>query len=644
MRADVLFPTMPLATLKNASLAYGHWPLLHQVELVLEAGERVALIGRNGTGKSTLLRVLAGAVPLDDGEAWRAPGGRVALVPQEPVFEPGWQVFDAVAAGLGELGEGLSAYRHASQALATGGGREAEEELQRLHALLDHRQGWALDQHITAVLDRFGLQGEDSVDRLSGGWKKRVALARALVDAPDLLLLDEPTNHLDLAAIEWLEALLRSHAGSVVCVTHDRRFLDAIATRVIELDRARLRSYPGSFGAYQQRKARELADEAVVTAKADRLLEKEEAWIRQGVEARRTRAAARIRRLECLREERLARRARLGEVRLAVDEGERSGQLVAEMEGVEKAFGERIVIRGFSTRIMRGDRVGLIGPNGIGKTTFLKLLLGETEPDRGIVHRGTNLQVAHFDQLRERLDPDATLADTINPGAEYIEIGTQRKHVISYLGDFLFAPERARSPVRSLSGGERARLLLARLFSRPTNVLVLDEPTNDLDIETLELLEDLLRDYRGTIFLVSHDRAFLDNVVTQVIAFEGQGILREYPGGYSDWAEFQRRRAPTVLESLPATRVTKEPRPAARPALAAKRRLSSWETRELEALPGRIDAMEGEIQALQERIADPNLYRAGGDELAAIRARLAASESALAQLFARWEELESRRA
>jgi len=633
---------MPLATLRRASLAFGHWPLLQETDLVLEPGERVALIGRNGSGKSSLLKVLAGLAALDDGEAWRAPGLRVAYVAQEPAFDPAARVFDAVAEGLGELGRTLAAYHHASHAVAEGAGAAAEQELHRLHVALDAAQGWATDQRINAILSRFGLDPEARIETLSGGWKKRVALARALVDAPDLLLLDEPTNHLDLASIEWVEGLLRAHGGAVVVVTHDRRFLDAVATRVVELDRGVLRSYPGRFAQYQERKARELADEAIVNAKADRLLLQEEAWIRQGVEARRTRAVARIKRLERLREERAARRERLGTVRLAVDAGARSGQLVAELESVSKGYDGRSLIRDFSTRLLRGDRVGLIGPNGIGKTTLLKLILGELAPDAGTVRRGTNLAVAYFDQMREHLDPDATLADTINPGADYVEIGTQRKHVISYLGDFLFAPERARSPVRSLSGGERNRLLLARLFSRPANVLVLDEPTNDLDIETLELLEDLLRDYSGTIFLVSHDRAFLDNVVTQVIAFEGEGVLREYPGGYSDWADFQARRAATAPAALaaPKPKAQRAPEGGASP---ARKRLSAWELQELEALPGRIDDLEKAVAALQRRIGDPALYREGGDAARVLQTEIASKEADLAGLLERWEALEARR-
>ncbi len=471
-----------------------------------------------------------------------APHTRVALVPQEPVLDAASTVYDAVALGLGAEGRTLADYHHATALLADDNHDPHRlEQVGALHAKLDASDGWALGNRIDTVLSRLALPADAVIGSLSGGWKKRVALAQALAAEPDLLLLDEPTNHLDLGAIAWLEAFLQGFPGAVVCVTHDRRFLDAVATRIAELDRGRLSSYPGNFEAYRGRKEQELADEAASAARFDKLLAQEEAWIRKGVEARRTRNEGRVRRLEQLRGERAARRDRIGQVGLRLDAGARSGQMVAELTGVTKAYGGNVLIRDFTTRILRGDRVGLIGPNGVGKTTLLKLILGEIEPDAGTVRRGSNLAVAYFDQLREELDPEATVQDTISPGGDWVEIGNARRHVISYLGDFLFPPERARSPVKSLSGGERNRLLLARLFARPANLLVLDEPTNDLDIETLELLESLLQDYRGTIFLVSHDRAFLDNVVTQVIAFEGNGVLREHVGGYSDWLDYQSR-------------------------------------------------------------------------------------------------------
>ena len=507
---------MPVVSLSRARLAYGHQPLLDGADFQLDARERVGLIGRNGSGKSSLLKVLAGQTHLDDGDLWLAPQARVACVAQEPDLDPAASVYDAVALGIGAAGQLLADYHHAAAALAEHADDGAAlARVDRLQAELDATDGWTLGHRVDTVLSRLELAADVRVGTLSGGWQKRVSLAQALAAAPDVLLLDEPTNHLDLAAIGWLEDLLRGFPGAVLCVTHDRRFLDAVATRIVELDRGRLQSYPGSFAAYQERKARELADEAVVSAKADKVLAQEEIWIRKGVEARRTRNEGRVLRLEALRRERAARRERLGQVTLRLDAGEKSGKMVAELDGVCKAYGGRRLIDGFSARIIRGDRIGLIGPNGAGKTTLLKLILGEIEPDSGTVRRGANLAVAYYDQLRAALDPDLTLQDAISPGADFIDIGGVRRHVVTYLGDFLFPPERARSPIRSLSGGERNRLLLARLFSQPANVLVLDEPTNDLDIETLELLEALLQDYAGTIFLVSHDRAFLDNVVTQ---------------------------------------------------------------------------------------------------------------------------------
>jgi ABC transport system ATP-binding/permease protein len=635
---------MPLVTLARAGLAFGLHRLLDGADFQLEARERVGLIGRNGSGKSSLLKVLAGLVALDDGELWVAPDARIGYVAQEPDLDAASTVYDAVTLGLGTQGRLLADYHHAVALLAQDG-RDARRlaEVGALSGRLDATGGWTLGHRVDAVLSRFELPADATVGSLSGGARKRVALAQALAADPDLLLLDEPTNHLDLGAIAWLESLVRDFAGAVVCVTHDRRFLDAIATRIVELDRGRLGSYPGSFAAYQERKARETAAEALAAAKFDKLLAQEEAWIRKGVEARRTRNEGRARRLAELRRERAARRDRLGQVDLRLDDGARSGRMVAELTGVTKRYGDRVLIRDFTTRVLRGDRIGLIGPNGAGKTTLLKLILGAVEPDAGTVRRGANLSVAYFDQLRDRLDPDATVQDSISPGADWVQIGDERRHVISYLEDFLFPPERARSPVSALSGGERNRLLLARLFAQPANVLVLDEPTNDLDIETLELLEALLQDYRGTIFLVSHDRVFLDNVVTQVIAFEGDGQLREHAGGYSDWAQRQQRRDDAAKEAA-------RPRANARaagtaPARSAARRvragLSLPETRELAALPPRIEAREAQVAAIRARFADPALYRDAG-EVRALHAELAQLEADLAADYARWEALERR--
>jgi ATP-binding cassette subfamily F protein uup len=636
---------MPLITLSRARLAFGHHPLLQDAEFQVDARERVGLIGRNGTGKTSLLRVLAGQADLDAGDAWIAPGTRIAYVVQEPAFAAELTVFDTVALGLGAEGQLLTDYHHAIAHLEEGGGDTARLALvDSLQSRLDASGGWTLSHRVDTILSKLELSPDRRVGDLSGGWQKRVALAQALVGLPDVLLLDEPTNHLDFTAIAWLEQLLQNFEGAVVCVTHDRRFLDTVATRIVELDRGRLLSFPGNFAAYQERKARQLEDEAVVNAKADKFLAQEEAWIRQGVEARRTRNEGRVLRLEALRRERAARRDRLGRVNLQLAAGERSGQLVAELVDVSKDFGGGPLIRDFSTRVIRGDRIGLIGPNGAGKSTLLKLILGEIEPDSGTVRRGTNLSVAYYDQLREQLDPSATLIDTINPGAEFVEIGGKRMHVITYLGDFLFPPERARSPVSSLSGGERNRLLLARLFAQPANVLVLDEPTNDLDIDTLELLEALLQDFAGTLFLVSHDRAFLDNVVTQTIAFEGNGSLREYAGGFSDWMDYKARRSAGSDTETNAQRPASPAGAAvaARPARTNALKLNFNEQRELAALPGRIEALESATSTLRERFADPDVYREGAAAIKALQDQLAEGEAELSAAYARWEALESR--
>jgi len=644
---------MPLIQLSQVSLAYGHVPLLDHVDLVVEPGERIGLIGRNGTGKSSLLKIIAGPAAPDDGKVWRAPPLKLASVPQEPAFGPGQSVFEAVAEGLGQGTKLLLDYHAATHALAAhgGGGHHAGESdaalmqrVQHLQELLDASDGWSLQHKIEATLSRLQLSGDEPLAELSGGLRKRVALARALVLAPDLLLLDEPTNHLDVTAIEWLEETLRSFPGSVLVVTHDRRFLDAVAQRIIELDRGHLSAYPGNFSAYQLQKAEALETEAVHQRKFDKVLAQEEVWIRKGIEARRTRNEGRVRRLEALRLERAARRERVGTVSLGLAEGERSGRLVAYLEGVSKTYpgqgGGNPVVADFSCRLLRGDKVGLIGPNGSGKTTLLKLILGEIPPDSGKVHRGTKLSVAYFDQLRETLDEEATLGDTISRGSDFVEVGGVRKHVIGYLGDFLFPPERVRAPVKSLSGGERNRLLLARLFSRPANVLVLDEPTNDLDIETLELLEALLQEYAGTLFLVSHDRQFLDNVVTQTIASEGGGKWKEYAGGYSDWQRARTKSAAPVATKQNSG--TLAPRAQAQRA-QGKGKLGYKEERELAELPDRLEALEREQAEIIGRLADPALYRDRPGEVKPLQARHAAIEGELTQALSRWEELEARK-
>jgi ATP-binding cassette subfamily F protein uup len=640
---------MPLLSVENACLAFGHVDLLDKASFQLDAGERVALIGRNGSGKSSLLRAIAGQATLDDGLVWREVGLVTAYVPQEPDFDLERDVFATVADGLGNAAQLLVDYHAAMMLVVEDASPTALARLDALQHELEAADGWRLSQRVEHMLARLGLDSAAKVSSLSGGGIKRVALARALVAEPDLLLLDEPTNHLDIDGIVWLESLIRDFRGAVIVITHDRVFLDSVATRIIELDRGRLASYPGRFSDYLRRKAEELEAESKAAARFDKFLALEEVWIRKGVEARRTRNEGRVRRLEALRNERAARRDRLGNVSLAVDRGEKSGQMVAELIHVSKHYGDRTVVRDFSARIMRGDRIGFIGPNGAGKTTLLKLILGEIEPDEGTVRRGTRQSVAYFDQMREQLDPELPLTEVISPGSEFIEIGGERKHVIGYLGDFLFAPQRARSPVKSLSGGERNRLLLARLFARPANLMVLDEPTNDLDIETLDLLEDLLTRYDGTLFLVSHDRAFLDNVVTQVIAAEGDGRWGEYAGGYADWQRVQAARAEQdSVRAVDKRSSVSKPRAAEAKPPSRAARMSFNDKRELEALPDRIAALEAEQAALHARMADPALYEQAAQQAAQetvhINTRLGELEAEIDAAMQRWEELEARAA
>jgi len=631
---------MALLTLLNAHLAFGHVALLDDAGFALEEGERVGLIGRNGTGKSSLLKIIAGLEKPDDGTLQLQNGLRLALVAQEPLLVAEQSVFDAVSEGLAEV----KALRERYEAY------HPDDDHDAIQTRIEAMDGWTWEQRVTETLERLNLDGAQPVGPLSGGMKKRVALAQALVASPDVLLLDEPTNHLDLDAIRWLEELLKSFKGSVLLITHDRAFLDAVSTRIVELDRGTLRSYPGNFAAYELTKERELADEALANARADKLLAQEEVWIRQGVEARRTRAVARIKRLDVLRAARAARRDQVGRVSLEVDAGTRSGKIVAELEAVAKAFGAKTIVRDFSATILRGDKLGLIGPNGAGKTTLLRLILGQLAPDAGTVRTGSNLQIAYFDQMRDALDLDATLADTISPGSEWVEFAGQRKHVMSYLGDFLFAPARAHSPVRSLSGGERNRLLLARLFAKPANVLVLDEPTNDLDIDTLELLEELLANYPGTVFLVSHDRRFLDNVVTSTLVFEGEGRWREYEGGVEDWlVQSERAKAlqsTSAKRAAPAAAPAAAPKaaPTASPAPAATRRakLSFKEQRELDGLPARIEALEAEQAKLAAELADPAIYADGGAKAATAQQRHAQIDEELLAAMERWEALAAR--
>ncbi|MCO5105099.1 MAG: ATP-binding cassette domain-containing protein [Burkholderiaceae bacterium] len=627
---------MALITLSNAQLAFGHVALLDHADFSLESGERVGLIGRNGAGKSSLLRILEGTRQPDDGMRQVQRGLRLALVAQEPELSADDSVFEAVSAGLSHVIALREQYFAATQ----------DVDLDALQTEIEAQAGWNWEQRVQETLERLRLDGPARVGDLSGGKKKRVALAQALVARPDVLLLDEPTNHLDLDSIEWLEGLLRDFQGSLVTITHDRSFLDRVATRIVELDRGQLLSYPGNFSRYVEQKQEQLAQERTIAAKADRLLAQEEIWIRKGVEARRTRSQSRIARLQALRLEHAARRTVLGNVKLDISSGAQSGKLVAELELVSKRYGDKQVVRDFSATILRGDKVGLLGPNGAGKTTLLKLILGEIAPDAGSVRRGSRIQVAYFDQMREGVDLNAALEDFISPGSEWIEIGQERKHVRSYLGDFLFSPARARSPVRSLSGGERNRLFLARLFARPANVLVLDEPTNDLDIETLDLLEELLQNYDGTVFLVSHDRRFLDNVVTSTIAFEGDGVWREYEGGVSDWL-VQSTRSRALRDASGSAAPTSQEknskngpqRLSSNGFKLSKRKLSYKEQRELDELPAHIEALEAEQAGVQLALADGTLYQSDAARAVALQMRDAEIEEALTQALERWEAL-----
>jgi len=629
---------MAILSLSNAHLAYGHVALLDGAAFSLEAGERLGLIGRNGAGKSSLLKVLGGLEKLDDGLLQMTQGLRVCYVPQEPLFEPAHSVFDIVSVGVAEA----KALRERYELHAPG------DDLDALQTRIEALDAWTWEQRVDTTLAQLHLDGARDIGTLSGGMKKRVALAQALVAVPEVLLLDEPTNHLDLDSIAWLEELLVGFKGSVMLITHDRAFLDAVCTRIVELDRGLLRSYPGNFSAYERLKEEQLAADALAHARADKLLAQEELWIRKGVEARRTRSVARIERLQRLRSMRQSRRDALGQVRLEIDAGVPSGKIVAELRDVSLSYESTPIVSHFSATILRGDKVGLIGPNGAGKTTLLKLILGELQPTSGAVRQGTKLEVAYFDQMRSRLDLDATLADSISPGSEWIEFNGQRKHVMSYLNDFLFAPERANSPVRTLSGGERNRVLLARLFALPANVLVLDEPTNDLDIDTLELLEELLQAYTGTVFLVSHDRRFLDNVVTSTIAWEGEdapGRWREYEGGYEDW-QLQRARSRDLAEVKARTTAPTAPTAppaAAKPApVATTRKLGFKEQRELQDMPARIEALEAEQRAIGERLASASLYTDEPQRVGELQARYAQIDDELLQALERWEALSAR--
>jgi ATP-binding cassette subfamily F protein uup len=631
---------MALLTLTNAHLAFGHVALLDGADFALETAERVALIGRNGTGKSSMLKILAGLDKPDDGTLQVERGLRRTYVPQEPQFAPGISVFDAVSDGVREAKETREKFENHDGV--------DHDEMDRLQTRLEALGGWDWERRVDETLHRLDLDPQVLVEKLSGGVRKRVALAQALVATPDVLLLDEPTNHLDLDAIDWLADLLKSYRGSLILISHDRAFIDATATRIVELDRGKLRSYPGNFTAYESTKQRELESEALANARADKLLAQEEIWIRKGVEARRTRSVARIGRLEVLRATRAARRDQVGQVKLEVATGGQSGKIVAALENVTMRYGDRVLIDKFTTTVLRGDKIGLIGPNGCGKTTLLKLILGQLKATSGDIKLGTMLNVAYFDQMRAGLKLDSTLADTISPGSEWVEIGNSRKHIMSYLSDFLFAPERANAKVMSLSGGERNRLLLARLFALPANVLVLDEPTNDLDIQTLELLEELLTDYDGTVLLVSHDRQFLDNVVTSVFASEGGGKWREYVGGFTDW-QIQRERSERIaLDAARDTAKQAKKEDTSKDSGAGRNsqrstKLPYKEVRELEALPAQIAALEAEQKSIAVKLEDGSVFAKDPKEGTRLSERHAAIDEELLVALERWEELEAKR-
>ena len=632
---------MPLLRLDNLSLAFGHRALLDRVELEVSRGERVCLVGRNGEGKSSLLRVISGEISADDGKLWLRPGMRVAYLAQEAALDSHETVFDVVAGGLPELGQLISDYHHAAVALGEPNAADGLQRLADLQHELEAAGGWQLEQRVESVLSRLALDGDAGFHSLSGGWRRRVLLARALVCEPDVLLLDEPTNHLDIEAITWLEDFMVEYPGALLFISHDRAFVRRLATRIIELDRGQLASWPGSYDDYVRRKAGQLEVEARHNALFDKKLSQEEAWIRQGIKARRTRNEGRVRALQDLREQRRQRRERVGKVDLQLDRGEQSGKLVFEAEHVSVSFDGQVIIRDFSTTILRGDRVGIIGPNGAGKSTLIRVLLGELRPDSGTVRRGTRQQVAYFDQQRAQLNPAATVMDNVAGGSQRVTVNGRDRHVAGYLRDFLFPAERLHSPVSTLSGGERNRLLLARLFAQPANLLVMDEPTNDLDVETLELLEELLMDYHGTLLLVSHDRAFLDNVVTSSLVFEGNGVVGEYVGGYSEWQRQKQLAGKATAKSrkrqqeTPATAGAATAKPPDRP-----RKLSYKEQRELEGLPARIEDLEAEQAQLEQAIGVPGFYQQSADAVAATLQRLEGVGTELEECYSRWGELE----
>ena len=625
---------MPLIRLNNVSIAYGTHALLDNAEFQLDPGEKVGLLGRNGEGKSTLMKIIAGNVHADNGEVWRQAELKLAWLEQSPDLDNEATIYDSVASGLGELGEWISQYHHLLETMD--GGEQSLKKLGDLQHKLETHNGWHFQQRVETTLSKLNLPADVKIGSLSGGWKRRVALAQALVIEPEVLLLDEPTNHLDFESIAWLEEQVLAFQGAVLFVTHDRAFLQKLATRIVDLDRGQLISWPGNYQDYLRRKAAALEDEANQNAEFDKKLAKEEVWVRQGIKARRTRNEGRVRALKRLRAERAERRNVQGTTKLNLNKGEASGKKVIEATDVSFAYDDNAIVKNFSTVIQRGDKIGLLGPNGAGKSTLLKLLLKQLEPTSGTVEQGTKLKLAYFDQLREQLDPEITVADTVADGSEFIEIAGEKRHVMSYLADFLFAPARARSPVKSLSGGEKNRLLLARLFTKSANLIIMDEPTNDLDLETLEMLEEKLVDYQGTLLLVSHDRAFLDNVVTSVFVFEGEGNVNEYIGGYAEWFALAEQRKKQQVTKKVEELTKKE-----KSKTVAKKKLSFKDKKELEELPELIDKLETNQVQLTEKIGSAEFYKQEQDKIQMTLNELKEIEETLEQAYQRWDELEA---
>ncbi len=627
---------MSLIRLRNIHVSFGGPAILEAISMSIDSGERLCLLGRNGTGKSTLLKIISGEVKAESGELEFKQNLKLAVLDQEPRGNLEGSIFDIVAMGLGDNAKYLQDYHHALHNFSENNNDQTIAELQRAQDQVDIHNAWQLNQQVEEVLSRMQLDGDADYGSLSGGMKRRVLLAKALVIKPDILLLDEPTNHLDLTAIQWLEEQLLNYKGALMFITHDRSFMRRLSTRIIELDRGELTSYPGNYDTYLRRKAEALHAEEVANAHFDKKLAQEEVWIRQGIKARRTRNEGRVRALEKMRNERSARRQQVGKVSMVTTQAQRSGKLVAEAENVSFDYEDKPLIQGLNTTILRGDKIGIIGPNGAGKTTLLRLLLGDLKPTSGNIQIGTKLEVAYFDQFRAQLDDNASVIDNLSQGREFVEINGNRKHVIGYLQDFLFAPERARSPVSMLSGGERNRLLLAKLFSKPSNILVLDEPTNDLDIETLELLEELVMEYKGTVLVVSHDREFVNNVVTSTLVFEGDAQINEYVGGYDDWLK-QAAHSNNAQQKKPEKGAEKKAVPDKK---ASAKKLSYKEQRELETLPAQIEQFEEEVELLQNTMSQEDFYKQDKIEIKKIQQQLADTQEKLSFCYNRWEQLE----